>query len=496
MSLVALDLNATRVRAVRGYVGDYPGAVPLDPPRPELVLALNLSGRTPVVGEAALRAARQTPHLTWQNFLPRLGEAPPPGRNWVHTRHKLDPVGALGLVLQQVARACRESGGVVLAVPSYLSVAQVETVLTLADKAGLPLFGSVATPLAAALAAHAEQAWYHSTIVVDVDEQALTLATVGSTQGQAQLLDVRCWPQLGLRVWRERLLNAVADCCILDSRWDPRESPAAEQSLFDQLDDVLDAAQHGRMTKLTVRSAQRFQNLVLQAHDPATFCAALVRQTLGEVEALFRAPWPDGPPGTILVTAAAARLPGLVAGLHVCVPSWMPVPMSKPRPAPSALEDFGSNLLEDSGEEPRSVVVLTADAPARGAHAVGAYFQRGDMVCGHLGEAAPLPLPQPLEAGPARLHFQGQDFLLGAGSFTIGRMPGVDLLFDGERWPGVAGRHCEIVYDHRAHILCDHSRQGTLVNDQPATQAVPLRPGDWIRLGPDGPLLRFLGQTA
>ncbi len=139
---------------------------------------------------------------------------------------------------------------------------------------------------------------------------------------------------------------------------------------------------------------------------------------------------------------------------------------------------------------------MTPDAAARGAHSVAPYFQRGDIASGHLHDAAPLPLPQPLEAGPARLHYQGQDYLLGAGKFQIGRQAGLDLVFDAEHWPGVSARHCEIVYERRCHMLCDRSREGTLVNDRPATQPVPLRPGDWIRLGPSGPLLRFLGQSA
>jgi hypothetical protein len=496
MSLVGLDLNATRVRAVRGLLGDYPGTVALEAPAGELPLALNLEGRVPVLGSAALRVCRLTPHLVWQNFLPRLGEASPQGRKWVESRHRLDAAKALQLTFQQLLRVCRETTGAVLALPAYLSAAQVATVLTLADQAGLPLLGSIATPLAAALAAHAEQAWFGATVVVDVDDQALMLATIGSAGGQAQLLDTRALPHLSLRLWRERLLNAVADCCILDTRWDPRESAVAEQALFDQLDELLDASQQGRMVKVTLQTAQRFQNLVLQAHDPAAFCAALRRQVLAEVESILTGPWPERPPATILVTAAAARLPGLVAALETRLSHWEQPAARNPKATASALEDFGSSLLQDSGEEPGTVVVLAADAAARGAHAVGAYFQRGDFACGHLPAAAPLPLPQPFEAGPARLHFQGRDYLLGADSFTLGRQPGVDLVFDGELWPNVAARHCEIVYDHRAHMLCNRSRHGTLVNDRLATQAVPLRPGDWIRLGPDGPLLRFLGQSA
>jgi hypothetical protein len=496
MSLVGLDLNATRVRAVRGPLGDYPRTEALDGSGPELPLVVCLEGRTPVLGAAGLRICRKAPQQVWMNFLPRLGEGEAPAsRRWVDGRQRLEPARAVTLALRHMARACSKSAGTVLALPAYLSTNQVEQLLTLAAQVGLPLFGSISAPLAAALAAHAEQAWFGAAVVLDIDDQALTLSTVASGDGQAQLLDVRCEPHLGLRVWRERLLNALADCYILDSRWDPRESPAAEQALFDQLDEVLDASQQNRMVKLTVEMPGRFQNLVLQARAPAAFCGALRRQVIDEVEAIVKSPWPSGAPGIILLTAAVARLPGLLADLQALMPVWAGPDTRRPRTSLSALEDFGTHLLDEPAADAGSVVVLSADAAARGAHSVVVYFQRGDIACGHLPAAAPLPLPQPLEAGPARLHFQGQDYLLGNGAFVIGRQPGVDLMFDAELWPKVSGRHCEIIYDHRAHMLCNRSREGTLVNDCLALQAVPLRGGDWIRLGPEGPLLRFLGHS-
>ncbi|HYV34170.1 MAG TPA: FHA domain-containing protein [Gemmataceae bacterium] len=493
MSLLGLDLNATRIGGVRGPLGDYPCIEPIDPPRAELPLVLSLGGRMPVLGTAGLRWCRRSPHLVWQNFLPQLGEMAQGPRNG--NPAGLEATKALGFVFHHILGSCRGADGVVLALPAYLSGPQVELVMTLALQTGLPLLGSVCAPLAAALAAHAEQAWFGTVVLVDVDDHALTLATVGSDQEHAQLLDLRCLSQLNQRMWQERLLNALADCCIMDSRWDPRESPDGEQSLFDQLDDVMDAVQQGRIIKLTVQAPGRFQNLVLQPRDPVAFCANLRQQVVNEIQQIFNAPWPEGRPSTILVTAAAARLPGLVDTLQSAAEQWTPAVLPKKKKTASALEDFGSGLLDDEAGDGRAVVVLADGATARGAHSVAGYFHRGDIASGHLHAAAPLPLPQPLEAGPARLHFQGRDFLLGTRTFALGRQTSADLVFDAEHWPRVSGRHCEIVYDHRMHMLCNRSREGTFVNDRPATQAMPLRAGDWIRLGPDGPTLRFLGQA-
>jgi hypothetical protein len=493
MSLLGLDVNATRLRAASGLLGDYPYPELLDSPQADLPLCVSFEGRVPAVGGAGLRICRKTPRTVMHGFLARIGEAVMPARR-ADQRSASEPLKALKLVFQHVQRQCKRPGGAVLALPAYLSPPQVDLVLGVAGQAGMPLLGSIASPLAAALTAHAEQSWFGACLVVDADDHAATVTTVGGQAAHAQMLDARALPHLGLRIWRERLINALSDCCILESRWDPRDCPQAEQGLYDQLDGVLESVQFGRLAKVTIQHGHRYQNLVLQPRDPVAFCSALRGELLYEIESLLHAPWPEACPSAILVSAAAARLPGLVAGLQQMASQWVPQG-SRPQKPRTSLEDFGSGLLDDAGTESLAVVILPPDAAARGAHGVGANFQRGDLVRGHLPAAAPLPLPQPVEAGPARLHYQGQDFVLGVVPFTIGRQPGVDLLFDGEQWPHISARHCEIIYDRRAHVLRDRSREGTLVNDLQATDVVQLRPGDWIRLGPAGPLLRFLGQS-
>src|SRR5580765_2671368 len=177
MSLLGLDLNATRIRAVRGSLGDYPSTEPIDPPRAELPLVLSMEGRSPVIGGAGLRICRKSPHVVWQNLLSRLGETQ--NRNQgsgVRSQSKFDSSKALSLAFQIVLSNCREADGTVLALPTYLSVSQVDLTLTIAEEAGLPVLGSIASPLAAALVAHAEQAWFGAVVVVDVDDQAMTIA--------------------------------------------------------------------------------------------------------------------------------------------------------------------------------------------------------------------------------------------------------------------------------------------------------------------------------
>jgi hypothetical protein len=500
MMLLGFDLTSTRVRAVRGDAGDFPCPVPLDPPHLELPMIVNLEGRTPKVGAAGWHICRRLPHLVEQDFLCRLGESEKSAKT------RADSGSALARVLQHLERVSSGSSGVALSVPAYLTRAQVNQLLLLTKKAKLPLLGSVSAPLAGALAAYADQPWFGPALVVDVDDHALTLAMVRAEDGEAELLASRALPHLSLGVWKEKLLNCLADTCIVQSRRDPRDTPQAEQTLYEQLDSLLEASRQGRMLNVAVETPSWYQNLVLQPGDAPACCAALLRQTLAEIERVFAGTWPGGVPAVVVLTAAAGMLPGLVARLWAGVEAWR----AAPDPADlktvvddtddtndfgaGLLEDFGDGLLPGTGDEPAAVLVLGVDGPARAAHTLAGLFQAGAMPRGHLGRRAPLPVPQAIDAGPARLQYQGQDYPLSDQGFVLGRHRGCDLVFDSETCPMVAPRHCEIRFDRWNYLLRNRGKQGTLVNDRLVTKTIALAPGDWIRLGPDGPLLRFLGQ--
>src|SRR5439155_2018323 len=89
--------------------------------------------------------------------------------------------------------------------------------------------------------------------------------------------------------------------------------------------------------------------------------------------------------------------------------------------------DFGEDLLDDGLRAGPVVVVLGDDAVARAAHGLVRSFERGETVPVQCLQA-PLPLPQTAEAGPARLHFRGQDYFLNEPSFILGSQPGCQLV--------------------------------------------------------------------
>jgi hypothetical protein len=501
MSLIGVDLNATRARAVSGPRPRGAVQLRLEDDHLDLPLAVSLEGRHPLVGRAGASLRRRLPHVACLDFLPHLGGA----RTWSAGRHRLDAGAALALLFGALRKPLGGLSGVALALPAYLGPDQVALLFRLAEQARWRLLGSAPVPLAVTLAAGAVGTPLPEAglvLVVDVDGHALTFSAVELAPGQARLLSTYPMPHLGAGAWLLRLLDGVAHRCVRLSRRDPRESADAEQSLYDQLAHYLDAGAARPLLDLSLQAASWYQHLMFHPDELAAFVAPLVRQSAVELDAFRAALVAGGGPAEVsalLLTPAAGRLPGLLPGLEAQLQTVL---VGHPDEGASGL-DFGEGPLEGAAGG-LAVCVLADDGVARAAHALAARIHQGDLPTGHLG-ALPLPgvgpAPAPerepgLEAGPARLSFRGQEHLLSGPTFTLGRDPSCDLVFESELYPTVSARHCEVLFDRRAYMLCDRSRHGTLLNERPVKQQAALHAGDWIRLGPAGPVLRFLGQSA
>jgi hypothetical protein len=495
MTMLALDWNATRVRAVLGAAGDYPLPVPLAPPGLDLPLAISLEKSAPEVGAAGLRQCRSAAHLVCHAFLPHLTDQSTPGPRWQAGRHSLDARAACDLVWRRLYSLSTIAQGIVLTLPSYLLPAQALTLRRLGEHARLSVLGSAPTILTAALAGHAEQFWHRSVLVLDVDDHALTLGWVKVQVDKAQLIESRSFTHLGLRFWNERLLNALSDLCVRQHRRDPRDAPMAEQSLYDQLEPLTDAALHHQAIQLAVQGHQWFKHLLVHPEQTVQFCGPLARQAAHEAEHLLLC-WPASElPCCILLTHQAGRLPGLVEALRAVTSPNSSAETKLPTNNETNFQDddFGEELMFPNTEERGGVMVLPPEAPARSAHGLADLFRKGALPAGHLETTAPLAAPPPVDAGPPRLHFLGRDYLLREPSFTLGSQFGCQLQFDRYEYPDVSARHCEILCNQRTFTLHNRSCEGTLVNDYPVSGAIVLHAGDRIRLGPRGPVLRFLG---
>lgn len=383
MMLVGLDLNASRARAVSGPPGASPRPVPLDGKGRELPLLVSLEGRRPEVGAVAMPLCRKLPHAVCQGFLSHVGEANGRPREWSAGRHRLNAHQATGLVWQRLAGALAGSQGIALSLPGYLTGPQVGVLASLAEKSGLPVLGSVSSALAAVAAVPSIEG-SGLVLVVDVDDHAMTFAAVAMdvtpAGSQAQLVAEHSVPQLGLRIWKDQLINAIADRCIRQSRRDPRVSAEAEQGLYDQLDGAMLSADQGRAVDLVIQAAHWYQNLILPPQDLLAFARTLAKKAQQAAVAILAEVQAIHPPDQIYLTTAAGLLPGL-----------------------------RSALLEATAERTQ-LHVLGPDAIAQSTHQLACRWQEGSLPRRHIDRLLPLaPNRLPISSRETRSDFKSAE---------------------------------------------------------------------------------------
>ena len=342
--VVGIDLTASRARAV-SVGGGKVRPLPLDDAADDLALYLACDRRTPEAGRAGVALARKAPHSVVSNFLAGIGQ---PGE-FRAGRHVLTPEAALELVAAKFREpVAAESDAAALVLPPYLAAYQVARVVAVAARVKLPLKGSAAAPLA--VAAHRAAAVLDgkpapaadapagdvlkmrppaggpaAVVVVDADDFALTTAVVAVDRDAVRLGAVGCWPRVGVRVWKDRLLDALADRCVRLCRRDPRDSADAEQGMYDQLDDALDRARAGQRVSLSVRTAHWFQDLIQSPEEFDANCAALAAAAAEAVWELVAGAGLRVPPRVVWLTHAAGRLPGLARLIHQNAPEGIAV---------------------------------------------------------------------------------------------------------------------------------------------------------------------------
>ncbi len=356
MNLAAIDLNCDRAWALADAVGAAPRAVRLDGEHAELPLVLLLERRTLEVGRAGLAQSRRSPHLVCAEFLPCLGN----DVVWQCGRHRLDANAALAQIFAKLRPALATARGVVLAVPGYLSAGQIRLAGKLAQQAGLKVTAAVNRLLAAGLGSYGEHPWHNAGVVVDVDSHALVCAVLRPGDGELTVLGWQVQPSLGLRMWKERLLAGVAERCIRLSRRDPRDSPDAEQTLFDQLEDALDRCGRNQPATLRVQATQWFQDLTMQPAEAIAACEEPAARAAEVIHAALRWAEEQLTSATVYLTAGAARLPGLAAALY------------------------------RRGENKTPVLVLPPEGAARAGLALAQRIDQGDLEPGVYETAVPL----------------------------------------------------------------------------------------------------------
>src|SRR5262245_66028011 len=106
-----------------------------------------------------MRNLRRRPHLVCSDFLPAVDNST---ATWEAGRHRLDAAKAVLAVWQCLEPMCRKAAGVVATLPGYLDMPAATQVLSLGQRAKVPVLGSLSAPLAAALVGYAAQTWIDS----------------------------------------------------------------------------------------------------------------------------------------------------------------------------------------------------------------------------------------------------------------------------------------------------------------------------------------------
>jgi molecular chaperone DnaK (HSP70) len=310
------------------------------------------------VGREALRLVRRCPQRVCRGFLPRLGQR----CVWHLDQRVLWPEDALALACEHLRRNLAGCRGMVLAVPDYLTRGQMEILSRLAGRVGLPVLACVPRALAVALAAAEGEVETDSLqLVLDVDDHALVCRVLAVGAGELVIQGTLVVPELGLRVWKERVIAWMADCCIRVNRRDPRHCSEADQSLFNQVDKVLQRCSQDQRVTVQIRGLEWYQELTLEPHGAVAACAALARRALGAVDSALARLARDGKMPAIWFTSEAAKLPGLAAACYRGL--WRPLALQ----------------------------VLPGLAMAQTLHALAARIAAGEVPGGYFDTVIPMP---------------------------------------------------------------------------------------------------------
>jgi hypothetical protein len=379
---VGVDITSSRARAVSVTAGKS-RTLALDDQTEELPMFLALDKRTPEVGRAGYSLCRKTPHTVCSNFLPALTQ----GREWRCNRTVLTPETALEITFNKISGSvAAESEAAVLALPTYLSPAQVTRTVSLALRAKFPLKGTavgllalVADRAAAVLTGkpvapevtppewivplRPTEAGPGAVAVIDADEYALSAVVMLVERDRVKLVATESWPRFAIKTWKDKLIDAIADRCVRLCRRDPRDSADAEQSLFEQLDDALDRTRAGQRVNLTVRTDRWFQDVVQQPEEFDGHCLALARGASDAVCELVNSTSLVLPPRTVWLTHDAGKLPGLARAIHM------------------------------NTHEGAAVEVLPAAAVSQAAAALVPRWLKAELPRAHLDSVIQLPIP-------------------------------------------------------------------------------------------------------
>jgi hypothetical protein len=423
-----------------------------------------VEGDEPLFGEEALRRSRLSPRLVASDFWSRL-DAAPLGSPFPDSLSSADLVHGH---LESLWRTGRSgTGEVVLAVPGVYDERQLGLLLGIAQALAMPVTGLVDAAVAAASAGFSGERLLH--VDVGLRRAVVTEIRQGASLVRERVARLDRWGQDEVH---DAEMRGAAAAFVRQSRFDPLHDAPTEQALFDRLPTWLRSLERDDRATLRLPSVAGEAAIEVTRSEAEAWTARFAEELSQQVSVFKRA----GEPTTVLVSARAARLPGL-AGRLAAVRGLEVVLLPVQAAAAGALRE------RDAIRSPRGAIRFVTQLP------------RPQAPDGTVGGAAVIlpPVAKPLPPGdPGR---RPTHVLLGTMARAITEeplvvgtappSPGRALRLEGET-AGISRAHCRLFESAGAAVVEDLSTWGMYVNGERVSGRVVLAVGDRIRVGSPG----------
>ena len=420
-----------------------------------------------LVGEEALRCARLRPRFVMSRFWERL-DTEPLGRPFPDGLTAADLVHAHLRSLWE--RAGRGVGEVVLTVPGVHGSEALGRLVGIAQALEMPVVGLVDTAVATATAGFPGE----RLLLADVHlhRASVTELRQGEEIVRERVATIDRW---GLDEMHDAVARRIAERFVQRTRFDPLHAAESEQALHDHLPGWLERLGKEERALLSLSSGSRDHEIEVSRADVEVW-ARMYGEELAQKVSLLKKP---GEPTTLLVSARAARLPGLVGRLSA-MRSTEVVRVPEQAAAAGALRE--REALRAGEEGLRFVTRLERREPSPEDRSVG-----GGAVI-RPAAAEPTPAPALAGGGPTHLLLGHLARPLTSEPLVVGTAPPEDgrgLRLDGET-AGISRAHCRLFETGGEVVLEDLSTYGTFLNGERVVGRVVVSPGDRVRVGSPG----------
>lgn len=411
-----------------------------------------------LLGEAAYSKARLNPTQTHSSFWQQLSpEALPAGSSTV-ARHA-DLVYAHLLELWRSAVEQQEISRVALVVAGDVTKAQLGLLLGICKQVGVPIRALIADALLAAeQPAEGQLAFLdlhlHRSVYTPL-EQSSELAVSKTTTDK----------RLGLARFHDAFVNAVADCFVRNTRFDPMHSAGTEQEVYNGLLENIEPLCTDLSTALNI------------THGDVAYAAELRRDHLfasaGDLyDRLIKQIDSSRNPGQPLTVLASQRIAGL-PGLEDLIQTLDDVELRPTNAQSMAQAATALNVMNSS----EGTLKLVARKP----------WETTTREQPQVASTTATQLPTHLLMNAKATAISNEPLLVGTAVGENQREVSIS-----SRYPGVSREHFSLRQIGKQVFIEDLSTYGTFVNGQRIQGRTEVFIGDHIRIGNPGAELMLI----